>query len=374
MIHKGIMIGLASILATFLGCSDGHDHFVDSGDTDTAEAEPGTGGTDAGTDASQKADATVDEDSQVDGRRGQAITLRVAAVQMESKNGDISGNLEHATELVEQAAEKGAELILLPEFMPTGYIWAPEVWDAAESANGPTVQWLKQTAQRLGVWIGTSFLEAAGEDFFNTFVLVAPSSEEAGRVRKQTPATYEAYYFRGEGGTHIIETELGRIGVGICYENIHCFLGELLFEGSANLYLAPFSSPAIPGLDVSEAPLFELGVPTVMVNKVGEFSSPLPPNMTTVFEGQFFGTSTIADSDMSIKARMNDSDEGVIVETVFLDPARKVTEKPVCEGRFHPYYAPIFEPLSVEQIEEEGRQWYESSSERKEKALSISSE
>ena len=48
----------------------------------------------------------------------EARTLRVAAVQMESQNGRVQANLERATRFVEQAAEKGAGLVILPERMP----------------------------------------------------------------------------------------------------------------------------------------------------------------------------------------------------------------------------------------------------------------
>jgi N-carbamoylputrescine amidase len=104
----------------------------------------------------------------------QTVTIRVAAVQMESQNGDIKRNLAHATVFVEEAARKGARLIALPELMPTGYILTKEIWNAAEESNGFTVQWLKKNAARLGVFLGTSFLEADGDDFFNTFVMTDP--------------------------------------------------------------------------------------------------------------------------------------------------------------------------------------------------------
>jgi predicted amidohydrolase len=51
-----------------------------------------------------------------DGKR----TLRVAAVQMESENCAIAANLERATVFAEDAARQGAELVVFPEFMPTG--------------------------------------------------------------------------------------------------------------------------------------------------------------------------------------------------------------------------------------------------------------
>ena len=113
--------------------------------------------------------------------------IRVAAIQIESKNGCLEANLQHAIHLINLAAQKEAKLILLPEFMPTGYIWNASVWDSAEPKEGPTVNWLRENSKRLGVWLGTSFLEADGSDFFNTFVLTTPDGKEAGRVRKQTP-------------------------------------------------------------------------------------------------------------------------------------------------------------------------------------------
>lgn len=314
-------------------------------------------------------------DSSVSSVTNEATTIRIAAVQMESKNGDIGGNLERATKLVEKAAEQGAELVLLPELMATGYQFTTEIWDDAEPKKGPTVQWLKANAKRLEIWLGTSFLEAEREDFYNTFVLVDPDGEEAGRVRKYTPAAYEAYFFLGEAGPHVIETELGRIGVGICYENYQCFLKQMMFEESADLILMPHSAPTIAGIPGTSGEFItthyaeQLGVPVVMVNKIGDWSSPVPPDMTRTLDGRFPGLSAIADSDGNILSMMDDH-EGVVVETIHLAPSRRVTEQPQCSGR---WILSSLEPFLeyYPAIEEEGLKWYTTSSERKLKALSI---
>jgi N-carbamoylputrescine amidase len=90
--------------------------------------------------------------------------------------------------------------------MPTGYIFTTEIWDGAEPKSGPTVRWLCENSKRFNVWMGTSFLEADGEDFFNTFVLATPDGKEAGRVRKCPPAAFEAYFTVGSPGSHVIDT------------------------------------------------------------------------------------------------------------------------------------------------------------------------
>src|SRR5215510_5978513 len=162
-------------------------------------------------------------------------SLRIAVVQMQSRDHDIDGNLKRATVFAEKAAAQGARLILFPELMATGSYLYFDTWDSAEPKRGKTVQWLKSTSERLGVWLGTSFLEADEADFYDTFVLTTPQGEEAGRVRKQVPAGPEAYFFRGDVGSHIIETSIGRIGIGICAENYYCFLASQMLQQSVDL-------------------------------------------------------------------------------------------------------------------------------------------
>jgi N-carbamoylputrescine amidase len=252
----------------------------------------------------------------------QGHIIRVAAAQMESRNGDIEANLAHATALVEEAARRDAQLVVFPELMPTGYVLTQQLWDAAEPSEGPTVHWLKETSKRWGMWIGTSFLEADGEDFFNTFVLSAPTGEEAGRLRKEYPAIWEAYFFKGEAGSHVIETALGRIGVALCFDSHLASIARLMQQQSVDLVLMPHSYPLAeqPSRLVSErdlarskriiqemAPLYArlLGVPAILVNKSGLWASAVPGALLPKpGPSRFPGLSTIADLDGGVKAQL----------------------------------------------------------------------
>jgi N-carbamoylputrescine amidase len=274
--------------------------------------------------------------------------LRVAAVQMPSANGQIAANLQRASQGVEEAVAAGAELVLLPEFLATGYMYSRQIWDAAEPRDGPTAQWLAHESKRHRVYLGASFLEADGADFFNTFVLTTPSGQEAGRVRKQTPASYEAFFTRGDAGSHVIDTELGRIGVGVCYENHLAFSRELFYRSAVDLVLMPHSAPSIERrgarsakfLDVYHAALrnvsvecaLALGVPVVMVNKCGPWISPIPGTRRGM-NSTFPGLSAIVDSDGSVKARLA-AEAGVLIEDVCLDPSRKARIAPMKYGRW----------------------------------------
>jgi N-carbamoylputrescine amidase len=271
--------------------------------------------------------------------------ITVAAVQSASTGGPIETNLAHAEMLVRQAAGHGAELVLLPELMPSGYILSPELWDAAEPSDGPTAQWLRQTAWELGIWLGTTFLEADGADFYNTFVLAGPDGGEAGRVRKQRLAGHETLFVRGQDNPHVIQTAIGTIGVGICFESTQCFLMRELHAAAVDLVLLPHADPLTEGefrrppdewthdlSDTARLYATALGVPAVLANHGGPWNSPLPgclPAQHSWYRGQ----STIVDAGGDIQATLA-QDEGCIVAAVTIDPSRKNPLTPPCFGQY----------------------------------------
>ncbi len=276
----------------------------------------------------------------------QPKTVRVAAVQVESRPGRVQENLAHAAPFVEQAARRGAALVLLPELLPGGYLLAESIWETAEPFAGPTTAWLAATARRLGIYLGATFAEAEGEDFYNTFALAAPTGEIAGGVRKTPPASLEAHFFRSGGGSHVIETPLARIGVAICYEG-------LLFERLTELYAADVElvlQPAAAGRPLpmrqGDEALFDemicgaapiharaLGAPVVYANRTGPLRTPLPGyehEMVSCFPG----LSRIVDGDGSLLAELGD-EEGVVVADVHTAGGRKSAEPP------QPYINPL---------------------------------
>jgi N-carbamoylputrescine amidase len=264
-------------------------------------------------------------------------SLCVAAVQMLSENGQCEANLDHASRLVQQASQAAAKLIVLPELFSGGYWLTEQAWETAEPQDGPTEVWLRETARRHAIWLGGSYLQARGEDFFNVFALATPNGDIAGRVPKQKAASVEAYLFRGQRSPHIIATEFGRVGVGICYDNAFRYIADAFIEGDADIAVMPFSAPTPQrtwyyGRRQAEAFRASyrhgaqnyarmLGIPAVQVNKSGRWKSALPaffPAQDSKYDGQ----SEIADSNGKIIAELGD-EEAVIVGEVTLDPALK---------------------------------------------------
>jgi N-carbamoylputrescine amidase len=302
---------------------------------------------------------------------------------MASMNGDVAGNLARATPLAEDAARKRADLVVFPEFMPTGYDLSTACWNAGEKLDGPTTAWLKTQGRRLGVYVGTSFLEARGEDFYNTFALACPAGDLY-TVRKQTPAGAEAFFFRGEDNPHIIECSLGRIGVVICQENYRCFAANLMAEGRPDFILAPHSFPDVsstgglpspPGTHVASWFARRIGVPVAMVNKTGAWSTPVIGGSTA--SGVFPGKSAIVGADGATLALLG-PEEGCGVVEARLDPALRMATPARCEG-------PIITDLTISPpetaqaslrdgaaLEQQASAFYAGSEERKHKARAIS--
>ncbi len=265
-------------------------------------------------------------------------TVHIAAVQVESQPGQIVANHAHALPFIETAVAQDAQLVILPELFACGYIPNPSIWQYGETLAGPTVAWLRETSQRLGIYLGAGFLEVDGADFFNSFALTDPAGKLRGCARKTKS---EVYCFKYGAGQHVIESDLGTLGVGICADNHISSFPALMAHNSIDLLLMPHGSPmpyktskVITEADVEQIQektlsiptLYAqaLGVPAVFVNAVGALQ-PMAGLLGKFMTPEHFrlrGFSRIVDSDGALLGAL-DEEEGVLVAEVTLDLARK---------------------------------------------------
>ena len=265
-------------------------------------------------------------------------TLRIAGIQVESRNFDVAGNLLRAEPLVALAAARAADLVLCPELLAAGYLYHRSIWDVAEPRGGATERWLASMARRYRIYIGASYLEASGDDFFNTFSLVKPDGSVAGRVRKEALPGFEGWYFRSCSGPKVIDTEIGRIGVGICWDNCTSRFLRRLSAEPLDLLLMPHSAPAITwgpitlsgqtgrqmlrGIAGFYARAF--GIPTVMVNKAAgaDSWSPIPCVPLAHLRFHYVGQSNICDAEGTVCDQLEEQ-PGVVSAEVVLNAAQK---------------------------------------------------
>jgi len=313
-------------------------------------------------------------------------SLRVAAIQFQSVNRDVEANIRRASEYIQRAAEEKAELVLLPEFSTTGYELNERLWEFAEPREGITTRWLKEQAKKHRIWIGASYLEAEGSDFYNSFVLVNPSGNEVGRVWKETAGSVETYLFKGRESDHIIETEIGRIGVIICYDGIMSAPLRRLADASPDIILLPHSAAypsRIPILFPQSAVDFLMaymrnnaariakmfGVPAILSNKTGawisEMVKPYPAQ-----NGGFMGCSAIADSNGKILVQAGDEETTLVAEVDVSGSFKPETIDTQFFGQWSVKVPWHFKWWPI--VESKGKNYYATSTIRQEKAQATS--
>jgi len=145
--------------------------------------------------------------------------VRVAAVQMQGRVGDVRYNLDHIITLAREAAQGGARVIALPEFFTTPIIYDERLYECALLPDNFALERLQDIATKYNVLIGGSYLELRGEDVYNCYVLVEPSGT-IHRHDKDQPTMVENAFYVGGNDTGLMDTQDGPIGVAVCWETI----------------------------------------------------------------------------------------------------------------------------------------------------------
>ncbi|HZP87821.1 MAG TPA: nitrilase family protein [Burkholderiales bacterium] len=147
--------------------------------------------------------------------------IRVACVQMEPQVGEKSRNVARSITMIDEAAEAGANLVVLPELCNSGYVFETrdEAFELAEMLpDGPSTRAWMDAAARHRMTIVAGIAERDGEALFNSAVVVGPKGY-IGRYRKNHPWGAENLFFEpGDLGVPIFHTPVGRIACAICYD------------------------------------------------------------------------------------------------------------------------------------------------------------
>lgn len=176
---------------------------------------------------------------------GTPTKIKIAGLVIEKRRFDCDGNMAEFEELARLAAERGAQLVVTPEGFLEGYIvqtkdLTPERYAqvAQEIPGGAYYERIRKLAGELGIHVAAGMAERQGDRFYNTCVLIDSNGELVGKYRKAHTLNDEKLNTLGDSFP-IFETQLGRIGIMICYDRQPPETARLLTLHGADLILNP---------------------------------------------------------------------------------------------------------------------------------------
>ncbi len=177
--------------------------------------------------------------------------VKLALCQISSKREDKEENLKKIEKLTRQAKQQGADLAVFPELCLTGYVILDQVYELAETIPGPITQKVEALAKETGMHIVFGMPELSEKSqatVFNTAVLVGPKGY-IGKYRKMHLPTHSVFeekrYFRPGYEPTTFQTELGTIGLSICYDVFFPEVYRLARLQGAQLMVCISASPAV---------------------------------------------------------------------------------------------------------------------------------
>lgn len=152
----------------------------------------------------------------------QTPVFRAAVVQTLAELGDIPANIALVRRYVAEAVRQGANLVVLPECMNSGYLFdsLEHARAIAEPLDGEYPQAIQSLCREHGLHIATGFTEL-GEDgrIYNSGLFYDPEGALCLHYQKQFLATHDQNWFEcGVNGNPVVDTALGRIGLLICFD------------------------------------------------------------------------------------------------------------------------------------------------------------
>jgi len=245
--------------------------------------------------------------------------MRIACVQMRSTE-DVARNIARSCDYVDEAAGRGAELVVLPEFFNTIFFAQykdPSYCQLAETDEGPTLSAVREAAARNGVAVVATIYEKVEAGlYFDTAMHIGPDGAITFKYRKVHPAgvlSLEKLYFRY--GTRFDTYTLGewRVGIGICYDMGFPETARALMANGAELLIAPYATSRVNMFqEVLRTRAFENGCFLAAANKVGREG-----------DWQMGGGSAIIAPDGEVLASADTQSDAVLVADVSRDAVER---------------------------------------------------
>ena len=160
--------------------------------------------------------------------------LTLALLQIDATQNDIDGNLAKITARANEAAGKGANLMVSCELGLSGFLLSRGDYEAiAQTIPGPATEAVGEVARSRNAWIVFGMPERDGDDIYNSVAMLDPNGNLAARYRKSHLWLTENQTFARGDDLCIVDTEFGKVGLCICYDIMYPeFIRSLAANGA----------------------------------------------------------------------------------------------------------------------------------------------
>ncbi len=183
-------------------------------------------------------------------KEGNEAAVTIACLQMEPRVGDKTANVAKSLTMIEEAAGRGANLIVLPELCNSGYVFQnrDEAFALSEAVpDGRTCEAWSKAAARANLYVVAGISEREGEKLYNASAVIGPNGY-LGKFRKVHLWNEENLFFEpGDLGFPVFRTPIGRIGTFICYDGWFPESYRLCALQGADVICIPTNWVPIPG-------------------------------------------------------------------------------------------------------------------------------
>ena len=265
--------------------------------------------------------------------------FQIGLIQL-SCSADPDANLQKAVQRVREAGRNGAQIICLPELFRTQYFCQredPALFDLAETIPGPTTEAMSKAAVEARAIVVVSLFEQRTRGLYhNTAALIGSDGEIKGLYRKMhipdDPLYYEKYYFTpGDLGFKAFDTDVGRIGTLVCWDQWYPEGARLTALQGAQVLFYPTAIGWHPAekeqygatqhdawRTIQRAHAIANGVFVAVVNRVGHETGNIRGNEAKGAGLEFWGGSFLADPFGRVLAEASHDREEVLCAEVNL--------------------------------------------------------
>jgi len=178
--------------------------------------------------------------------------ITIALGQISCRVGDKKHNIEKMQRIIKQAKKKKADLVAFPELSLTGYVVRDRAYELAEPVpDGPSIQQIEEISKKENVHIVFGMIERstkASAVLHNSAVLISPKGY-IGKYQKMYLPTHSVFeekrYFRPGYQIPVFETEIGKLGIIICYDVYFPEVARMLSLKGAKLIVCISASPSV---------------------------------------------------------------------------------------------------------------------------------